>query len=308
MKSVHSEWAHHSAKLRVTSLDLKAAYKQFALHPAGHNKAVVTLKNPDSNSLKCYITLALPFGATASVTHFLRGSLFLHAVGCLLGTCWSSYFDDFPMVSHAATATSTLASTKALLHMLGFECSKEKLAPFAEQADMLGVTVDVSQSHKGLLRARNKSSRVNELAPKLERVLVKGHVAPAELPSFVGKLQYADAQVFGRAGSIALHEFRNLGHVSRAPVPLSPQSVAAVEKLRKRILHGRPRTLKATWRDPPVVIFTDGALQEASELGSEATIGGALFPPDNQSKVEVFGSHIQRQFLAGGEGTVRIMS
>ena len=115
--------------------------------------------------------------------------------------------------------------------------------------------------------------------------LVKGHVVSAEQPSFVGKLQYADAQIFGRAGRIALHDLQNLGHVSRAPVSLSPQSVAAVEKLRKRILHSRPRTLKATWRDPPVVIFTDGALQEASELGSETTIGGVLFPPDNQSKV-----------------------
>ncbi|CAJ1329583.1 unnamed protein product, partial [Effrenium voratum] len=32
-------------------------------------------------------------------------------------TCWSSYFDDFPMVSHAATATSTLASTKDTLRL-----------------------------------------------------------------------------------------------------------------------------------------------------------------------------------------------
>ena len=77
---------------------------------------------------------------------FLRVSTLLHAAGCALGVCWASYFDDYPMASHALTESSTMAACKSLLSLLGFDYADDKLNPFAQLADMLGVQLDVSEA------------------------------------------------------------------------------------------------------------------------------------------------------------------
>jgi hypothetical protein len=59
------------------------------------------------------LQLSMPFGASASVRNFLTVSSFLQVAGCALGLLWTSYFDDFPTISHAMHTSSTLACGKA---------------------------------------------------------------------------------------------------------------------------------------------------------------------------------------------------
>ena len=294
---VHKDWRSRGAALEMTALDLKSAYKQLALSPLDYDKTVVSIKNPSDNSIECYLMNVLPFGASASVLHFLRVSTFIHAVGCTLGSCWACYFDDYPLISHSLTKASSLASTKALLHLLGFDFGLEKLKPFGVTAEMLGVLVDLTKTAEGIIQVRNKPSRIDQLKPMLDEALSTGTIVPASLPSFPGKLQYADAQLFGRAGRLALADLRKLGHLSRAPASLDASCLAALEILKERLLFGKPRTLSASWREPPFLLFTDGALEQSASLGCEASIGAVLFPPAH-ALPQVFGCAVPDPVLA----------
>ena len=104
----------------------------------------------------------LPFGALASVYHFLRASFLLHALGCHLGIAWGAFFDDFPMTSHSAVASSTKATVRALLSLTGFEFAEDKCPPFEKEVEALGVVLDVSQSSQGIISVKNKQSRIDE--------------------------------------------------------------------------------------------------------------------------------------------------
>ena len=68
------------------------------------------------------------------------------AAGCALGILWSSYFDDFPMLSHTLHVGSTLTCAKTLMTLFGFLYSEERLLPFDDSAESLGVVLDLRES------------------------------------------------------------------------------------------------------------------------------------------------------------------
>jgi len=184
---VHKDWIEAGVDLKVTAMDLKSAYKQLPLSPLDSDKAVISLWSEQHQDVRCFECATLPFGASASVHNFLRVSAFLQAAGCALGLLWTSYFDDFPMVSHAMHTTSTLACAKGLMSLFGFVYSEEKLAPFDYTAEILGVVVDLSKASQRKISISNKPSRVEELNLALKDILKAGVVVPNQLPSVLGK-------------------------------------------------------------------------------------------------------------------------
>ena len=58
---VHRDWATRKAAIKVSSLDLKSAYKQMPLHPSDYDKTVVCLKDPGGGGVKCFLMRTLPF-------------------------------------------------------------------------------------------------------------------------------------------------------------------------------------------------------------------------------------------------------
>ena len=150
---VHSWWKDLDTSkpfLQVKTVDLKSAYKQFAIHPSDRRLSVLALKKP------------------ASVFHFNRAVRLLHRIGLELDVAWTNYYDDYPVVEFSFLASNTNHTIRALTSMLGFECSTDKELPFAEEAEMLGVVLDVSKSGLGSLSVKNKQSRMEELAASLQ--------------------------------------------------------------------------------------------------------------------------------------------
>ena len=131
----------------------------------------------------------LPFGAAASVHHFLRVSSFVHAVGLHAGLCWGAYFDDFPIMCNVAIKRSTMSTALGIFELLGFKYNDEKLDPFDKVATMLGVELDVREIGKGLIKVQNKPSRVAEVSES-------GVIESEFLPSYLGGLQFAEAQLW----------------------------------------------------------------------------------------------------------------
>jgi hypothetical protein len=287
------------ADLRITAMDLKSAYKQLPLSPMDFDKSVVSLWSVEDRDVKCFECHVLPFGASASVHNFLRVSAFLQAAGCHLGIIWMSYFDDFPMLSHSLHVGSTLACAKGLMSLFGFVYSEEKLLPFERSAEILGVVFDLSRSGEGRVSISNKPSRVEELNDALLQILNAKFVIPTAMPSVLGKLQYADSHVWGRAGRLALADLRELGHTSPTKVLLEESQLQAFEILRQRLCSGRPKTFLADVVEKPVLIFTDGALEYEGEV-AKATIGGVCLRPGGDC--EIFGAAVPDQVVEAWQG------
>ena len=92
---VHPAWKSVEPNFKTSCIDLKSAYKQLPLNEDNYKDSVVTIWNPDKKCVECFVMKVLPFGAAASVHHFLRVSIFLQAVGRYMGSLWSAFFDDF---------------------------------------------------------------------------------------------------------------------------------------------------------------------------------------------------------------------
>ena len=96
---------------------------------------------------------------------------------------------------------------------------------------------------------------------------------------------------------MALRELRSHGSFSRVPVSLDPSGVEAIRLLRDRLTGGKPRTIHAAWQEKPMIVFTDGALEENSSLGAPATVGGVLFDPKKPGRASAFGSMVPSELL-----------
>ena len=87
--------------------------------------------------------------------------------------------------------------------------------PFDDRAEILGLVLDMGRSGDGRVSISKKPSRASELDEALDQLMARRAVVPMAMPSVLGKLQYADSHVWGRAGKLALADLRELGHAGR---------------------------------------------------------------------------------------------
>ena len=275
---LHSFWRRSPAacELMIKTLDLKSAYKQLAISPLDRPKAVLVLRCPKTKNCFGYICKTLPFGSTASVLHFNRVSRLIHQIGIRLNIVWGNYFDDYPVVEMKTLCSSADSCLHVLLDLLGFECSKDKEEPFKSKADLLGVRVDVSDSMAhGRLQVGNKPSRMEELLQAVDQILERRTVEPRTLPSLFGRALFVESHLFGRAGKLAMADLRELERKRSTSVKLEDLHVDAFEILRGRYAKAEPRSIDASPKTKPVLVFTDAACEFE---GGKAivTVGGVL--------------------------------
>ena len=207
---VHGAYLDGNAGYPLLSvLDLANAYKQFALHPDCRRYSMVTLKNPKDNTIQCFEGRVLPFGATASVVHFNRCARLIQHLGYKLFLPWSSYFDDYPVVSPGFLARSTMSAMTTMLELFGFDYSKHKLKEFSTSADVLGVNVDFSHAMNDKILIGNKPGRLEDVKDAIGAVLESGTISSRDCSRLLGRLQYVDSFVMGRDGKLAMTELRN---------------------------------------------------------------------------------------------------
>eukprot|EP00438_Fugacium_kawagutii_P022633 Skav216773 [mRNA] locus=scaffold3064:4705:6270:+ [translate_table: standard] len=273
------------------TVDLKSAYKQFAILPDNRKLSVLSLKRPSDGKVHGFVSRTLPFGSVASVLHFNRVARLLHQLGLELGIVWANYYDDYPVVDFKALAKQTDAAVRALTSMLGFKCAIDKELPFAQRSELLGVVLDSSDSTKGVVRVSNKEDRLDELSTTVQSILDEGRVIPRDLPSLFGRALFVESQLLGRAGRLALSELRALEKQNAASVKLTDIQMQAFAVLLERYKHNIPRTIKNFRTELPVVVFTDGACEQVDgEL--HCTIGGVLWDPCEDSKPLAFGAEV----------------
>lgn len=269
----HGAWRDVEINFTTSCVDLKSACKQLPLHEKNHRDAVVTIWNPKNKCTECFIMKVLPFGAAASVHHFLRVSAFLQAVDRFIGLMWAAFFDDFVMVSHAMHEFSTMSSALSLFDILGFQYSREQLTPFETKTEMLGVELDLQEARVGSVKIRHKPSPTSELCGVLEEILNTGKVEVKSLPSTIGKLQLAEGQLWCRAGRLALAELRSHEKAGTREACLDSRSLKAARLLLEKLRDGKPRAIQISERSRPFILFTDGSLEYDTSGNAISGIG-----------------------------------
>ena len=198
---LHPGWSSSRAwQPLVATLDLRSAYKQVPLAPSNRAFSVVSLKDPESSLVSLFVGRSLPFGSTSSVINFNRLSRLLCRLGNELFLFWSNYYDDYPVVTPAALADSTRDTMLTFMRLVKFDTAEEKLNPFSPSASVLGIEIDCSASPEGWVDVRNKDGRAGEVCMGLELLLQEGFLLRRDLPRILGRIQFADAQVLGKAG------------------------------------------------------------------------------------------------------------
>ena len=291
---VHCDWKKLKPVFRTTCVDLQSAYKQLAVHPTEHKRTVVTLWDSEKRKPACYVSKVLPFGASASVHHFLRTSSFLQASGLHMGLCWAAYFDDYALFTHECHERSSMHAALELFDIFGFRYSMDKLAEFSECTELLGVELNMKDLSDGHIKVQNKKTRVEETVQFLDKMIEEKRFVVEEMPSKLGKLQYAETQLWGRSGRLALADMRHAASLGKSTVNLDERACKAVMLLREKILYGKPRTLSISKKERPVILFTDGSLEY--EHGKPvAQIGGVCIFPFG--RVEIFGATVPTNLL-----------
>ena len=199
---LHHGWRKVGADPRLTTLDLRAAYKQFALSAKSRAWSIIALLDPVKLVPGLFESKALPFGSSASVLHFNRLARLFCRIGVELCLPWCNFYDDFPIMSPEGIAANTMDTMIALCDLLGFRFASDKLSPFSPRATVLGIEVDCARAAENLLLVRNKPGRAEELIAALESVLEAGSLTRKRYLSLMGRLHYTDSYILGKSGRL----------------------------------------------------------------------------------------------------------
>ena len=274
---VHAAWRVRGEESAwhpvLTTLDLKAAYKQYAIHPTHRAFNLVALMTPEGDECKLFEGRALPFGATSSVIHFNRISRLLWRIGIALMLPWGNFYDDFPVMSPKIVADNTMCAMKTLMQLLGVKCSLDKLREFSVKASVLGIEIDVGGAANGWVHLRNKEGRADETVAAVKEALLAGSLSRRGFARVAGRVQFADAQVMGRSGKLALADLRAWSSSrSSGDLVIDARAAKLYNILVDRLVAGAPRAVPCLPSSHKYVIFTDG-----SSEGDAHWIGGVFF-------------------------------
>ena len=263
--------------LKGKTFDLKAAYKQYPIHPTDRQHLRIAICDPSACQAKLYGLNSLPFGATGSVAGFLRVSSALFYVLSVGLKVWcSAFFDDFPTMAADAAAAQTDKCVGFLFHLLGMQYAKEgkKNQPFSNEMRALGLIFDLAGFDEGVVFIKHTPERRSDLLERITSILRSNELSPKEAESFKGRVQWFESFLFGRTANLAIHRLgkRALMKGGRQGHKLDAELRTSLEFLRHRVEHGAPLQLTAT-TEQAILIFTDGAFDEETGIGS---IGGVL--------------------------------
>ena len=132
---VHPGWTEKDVGGLVTkTVDLKSAYKQFAISPEDRKRAVITVKSSEGGQPKGFVSAVLPFGAASAVMAFNRVSRLLWRIfHRSWSAVWIIFSMTFPILDLGCTSGSASSTVRAICKLLGFKCSEDKELEFAGQ-------------------------------------------------------------------------------------------------------------------------------------------------------------------------------
>ena len=263
--------------------DLKNAYKQYGVCVEDRETLRLAVWNPEERAVKFLGINALPFGAIGSVSAFLRISMAVWFLGIRgLRLCWTSFFDDFTVLSKRLSPNSAAIASESLFNLLGIQFARDgkKAVDWDTTVKTLGVQFNLRPSEqKGVVLLGHTESRIEELKNVLNSFLESGVMTPKDAERLRGRLQWFESFAGGRLAQQALRKLSSLASHGRTQKALSGAELIALEFLRDRVLSAPPMRIQSTnfrtW-----LIFSDGACE--GEQNKEGTVGAILVNPEGE--------------------------
>ena len=244
------------------SFDLKQAYRQCAVHPESERFAHIVVYCPDSKRNMVFKMRALPFGSVKSVHSFLRMSSCLFSIAAAeFAIPVTSYFDDFISICERGEMKSVFGCMSGLFKLLGWRFAEQgdKAKPFAETVVALGVTLNVSQLHTGLVTIDNTANRKSEIGAAIDNIITSGSLAKLDALRLRGRMQFASGQIFGRLAKKVLAVITGHAYGSSTS-QLSPKLVTSLVLYKKLLDVDVPRELRIG-SNKSFCVFTDASFE-----------------------------------------------
>ena len=263
----------------IRPFDLKDAYRQCGVATSSLKYSHIVVRDPSRERAEIFQMLALPFGSVRSVHAFLRVShsiwfILVHYLSILA----TNYFDDFVVVARESEAKHVTSVVHGVFKLLGwsFAESGAKAPDFKGKANALGVAVDVSSLHTGVVRIDNTESRKDDLSKLVQSILSTGTLTSIEALKLRGRMQFTAGQLFGRVARMCLNQVtQHAYHATGTQISL--ETSTALSRYSRFLLQGKPRSitkgLSDTW-----FVYTD-ASYEIVEGQNTAGFGGTLVDP-----------------------------
>ena len=178
------------------------------------------------------------------------------------------------MISKPELVKSSESCLSLLLQLMGwaYDTSGPKADSFSREISALGVVFRPSDTCSGELVLDNTQRRKDELVHLINDILSAGELDRKGAQSLRGRLAFACAQVFGRAGQLALQQIS----LHACAVPFRSRINAALKDalcfLMQRISTGAPRRVSAAVHHT-LYILTDASFDDDQSGG----LGGVIF-------------------------------
>ena len=237
----------------------------------------VAVKKPGAK-YGVFDVLALPFGATGSVSAFLRISSAIHFIGLHMGVLWTAFFDDFTAICPSEDQENVTYAVHCLFKLLGIDFASEgKNTPdFCALFHTLGLQVDVRHLSAGFFTVGHVEKRIKELVDVLTNCEAAESVCPKDLERLHGRLVWFNSYIFGRRLNRAAKVVSRYSRSTSKTIFVSAELHVAFGDLLSYVKEAEPasisRCVGQTW-----FIFSDGAF-EPNQVHA-ATIGAVLVDP-----------------------------
>ncbi|CAJ1425255.1 unnamed protein product [Effrenium voratum] len=251
-------------QLLLRSWDLSKAYKQFAISLESLDDAYIALFRPGGGH-EIYQAVVLPFGSVASVNNFVRCAFAAWTIGVrALKLPWCAYFDDYVCFAWESVANHTAMVVRALFSFIGFQTADDKGCDFSAVCIVLGLEVSIGPWDRAIVKVSNTEDRKLKLTAAIGQVLEDGKIKPSHWETLKGRLQFAEAQIWGRGAAFAMKTLRRHLDGARRVFEANEAVRAALEWIRDRILLAPPRQLAA--KEMPVRhIYVDVCYESSSD-------------------------------------------
>lgn len=278
-------------------LDLKHAYKQLVRSPRDSWAAILAVLNPDDSRVYFFEAIALPFGSVSSVHAFNRAARAIRMIlAKLFRLVVTNFFDDFCQLELNLLQDSAWKTAEMVMRLLGWTISSgdDKRRPFSKSFEILGAVISLPSSAGSPIEVSNKASRLEQLSDQvleLRRSFNKT-ISRSFLESVKGRLLYAAGHTFGRSTQLACQLLHRVSG-SAASVMVTAELIHVVSEALSLLTAAKPRKIDR-WSDlPPILIFTDGAVEDN---GGKVTHGALLLDPVDQRNL-MFGDFVPEGFV-----------
>ena len=158
-------------KLVSRAIDLRKAYKNLPLSCAALEDSYLAVLNPLTSVFEIFQSLVLPFGARPAVQGFYRVAAALWYLALFFFDLhWTQFYDDYFLVASEKENQHVDLIQTSFFTLLGWETATEKDSGFGFVTRALGVQIDLSDCHLGLVKVCNTLSKRQELEQLIDEI------------------------------------------------------------------------------------------------------------------------------------------